>query len=112
MARTLALMSKIEKNEAPREPAAVTALGAYRPPGTATAAAALTADANALRLVQAEGENAALKTQMRESEARVRGLQQELQQLCSEPTAEGESEGQHAAKRKKLESAISRLATV
>ena len=106
MARTLALMSKIENKEAPREPAAVTALGAYRPPGTATAAAALTADANALRLVQAEGENAALKAQMREAKAQI----QELQQLCSEPTAEGESEGQHAAKRKKLESAISRLA--
>ena len=73
VARTLALMSKIEKNEAPREPAAVTALGAYRPPGTATAAAALAADANALRAAQAEKEkekaekeNAALKAQMRE----------------------------------------------
>ena len=93
----MALMSKIEKNEAPREPAAVTALGAYRPPGTATAAAALAADANALRAAQAEKENAALKAQMRE-----------LQQICSETAAEEESGGQH--KRKKLESAISRLA--
>ena len=99
MARTLALMSKIETKEKPSEPAAVTALGAHRPPGTAAAAAAaLTADADALRLAQAEERNAALKAQMRE-----------LQQICSEMSAEEESGGQHSGKRKKLESAISRL---
>ena len=100
VARTRALMSKIETKEKPSEPAAVTALGAHRPPGTAAAAAALTADADALRVAQAEERNAALKAQMRE-----------LQQICSETTAEEESGGQHSAKRKKLESAISRLVT-
>ena len=98
VARTLALMSKIETKEKPSEPAAVTALGAHRPPDTAAAAAALPADAHALRIAQAEEEKAVLKAQMRE-----------LQQICSETTAEEESGGQHSGKRKKLESAISRL---
>ena len=90
VARTLALMSKIEAKEKPSEPATVTALGAHRPPGTAAAAAALTADADALRLAKAEEESAALKAQMRNM-------------------LEMAAEEKDSAKRQKMEAAIARM---
>ena len=95
VARTMALLSKLEAPRQPQEPATVTALGAYRPAGTAAAAAAITADANAMRSTQLEAENTTLKVQMRE-----------LLQLCAEPAMGEETGGQHSAKRKKLESAM------
>ena len=105
VARTMAVMSKIEAAEQPRELASVTVLGAHRPAGTAAAAAANTADAKVLRLAQLESENASFKVQMRE-----------LGQICADAgvdlATDADSSAQSSAKRKKLgdlESAISRF---
>ena len=95
--RTVALLARLETPQPPREPATVTTMGAHRPAGTATAAAAMAVEASNARSTHLEEELATVKAQMRE-----------FIQLYSDASVEGEAEGQHAhaAKRKKLESAF------
>ena len=120
MARAMAVLSKIEAAEQPREPATVSALGAHRPAGTAAAAdevwgahcdnidglaAAITVDPKDARMAQMQSEIEAHKAHMCELGQIWADMRNDLE-IGTEPNA------QSSAKRKKLGdfgSAISRL---
>ena len=104
-ARTMAVLSKIEAAKQPHEPTTVSELGAHRPPGTATAAAAMGADVKDLRMAQMQSEIEAHQPRFREPGQIWADAHDDLE-TDTEPSA------QSSAKRKKLGdfgSAISRL---